>query len=430
MKLFKQGLVLLFVFSYTLYSSMAMAEEQQTNSDFKEISEINNIIDVLVTKHLVPRKREELESVVIQSLYKTAGYEKNNPASKNIKSVWALAMLSRPTMLAGQLKQIVIRALMDSYGDPRNRYINGREFNNMLKVDADTAIGIGVKLRKTGTRTDIFWTVPGSPARAAGIPAFSELLGIEDESVSGKPLKELYRLLRGDINSDVDVQVRLPNGELRSWLLTRKNFKTPNIEEKELNEKVVYLRVYQIGRNTAKQIKSVLRKEKNISGLILDLRQTPGGLLTEASNIVDLFIDKGNIFCLQQRHDNECFAAKENKVSSARLILLVDESTASGAELIAAVLQNRGIATLIGYRTYGYANVQVVLPLSPYDHGTALLTTSQIMPDGGQSFHERGVIPDICMANTKELCPRGVTEMDANGQDKDLNKALALIQSQ
>jgi carboxyl-terminal processing protease len=244
--------------------------------------------------------------------------------------------------------------------------------------------------------------------------------------VQGKSLTEAVQLMRGPVGSEIKITVRR-RGVKKAIIfnITREIIQIESVKSKVLDNKIGYLRLTSFNENSSKQIKKKLKeitKEKKIKGYILDLRNNPGGLLTQAIKISDFFLDNGEIVSTKSRNSSEnrkWFAKKGDIIDGKTLIVLINYGSASAAEIVAGALKDHKRAILIGENSYGKGSVQSIIPLN--NKGAIRLTISKYYLPSGKSISEVGITPDIEVTEQSD-------EFRINTEtDNQLNFALKLL---
>tara|TARA_B100000749_G_scaffold73154_1_gene54931 strand:- start:23 stop:868 length:846 start_codon:yes stop_codon:yes gene_type:complete len=268
--------------------------------------------------------------------------------------------------------------------------------------------------------------IDNSPASKVGVKAGDYIVKINNIQVQGKSLMEAVELMRGPVGSDIEITVRR-RGVKKALIfnITRDFIQVQSVKLKLIDNNIGYIRLTSFNENSSNQIKNKLKKlskDNNIKGYILDLRNNPGGLLTQAIKISDFFLDNGEIVSTKGRKSSEnrkWFAKKGDIINGKSLIVLINYGSASAAEIVAGALKDHKRAILIGENSFGKGSVQSIIPLK--NRGAIRLTISKYYLPSGQSITEVGVTPDIEVAEDSE-------EFKMNTKtDNQLNFALKLL---
>ena len=242
--------------------------------------------------------------------------------------------------------------------------------------------------------------IDDTPADKAGVKAGDYIVKINGIQVQGKTLMEAVKLMRGPIGSPIDLTIRR-KGEKKiiNKKIIRESIEVKSVEAEILKKNIAYLRLKSFNNNSSKQLVKKINDFEKVNkptGYILDLRNNPGGLLTQAINVTDFFLNEGEIVSTRGRKfiENRRFFAKEgDKVRGKPLIVLTNVGSASASEIVAGALKDHKRAIILGKPTYGKGSVQSIIPLS--DGGGMRLTVSKYYLPSGKSISEVGVEPDI-----------------------------------
>ena len=312
------------------------------------------------------------------------------------------------------------------YLDPYSVYMNPELFESMQTDTKGEFGGLGIEVSMEAGVVKVISPIDDTPASKAGIKAGDYIIKINDVQVQGKTLMEAVKLMRGPINSSIDLTIRR-RGEKKiiNKTIIRKMIQVKSAEAKIIKNNIGYLRLKSFNSNSSKQLVEKIKnfeKSKKLTGYILDLRNNPGGLLTQAINVTDFFLNDGEIVSTKGRKASEnrrFFAKKGDKVKGKPLIILINNGSASASEIVAGALKDHKRAILLGENTYGKGSVQSIIPLS--DGGGMRLTISKYYLPSGQSISEIGVSPDILVEEESE-------DFKINSvSDNQLNYAIKLL---
>jgi len=310
--------------------------------------------------------------------------------------------------------------------DPYSAYMTPELFDSMQTDTKGEFGGLGIEVGMEAGVVKVIAPIDDTPAAKAGIKAGDYIVKIDDIQVQGKSLMEAVKLMRGPVGSTIELTIRR-KGERKAINKTikREIIEIKSVESKVLKEKVGYLRLKAFNDNSSKQliekIKKIENKERPL-GYILDLRNNPGGLLTQAIRVTDFFLDEGEIVSTRGRkaiENRRFFAKKGDRVKGKPLIVLINNGSASASEIVAGALKDHKRAIILGSNTYGKGSVQSIIPLN--NGGGMRITISKYYLPSGQSISGVGVAPDIF-----------VDDEDDNFQintetDSQLNYALKLL---
>ena len=324
-----------------------------------------------------------------------------------------------------EIMDAAINGLLQSL-DPYSAYMSPEMFNNMQTETSGKFGGLGIEVGMESGVIKVISPIDDTPASKAGIKAGDYIVKINDMQVQGKSLTEAVELMRGPVGSEIKITVRR-RGVKKAIIfnITREIIQIESVKSKVLDNKIGYLRLTSFNENSSKQIKKKLKeitKEKKIKGYILDLRNNPGGLLSQAIRISDFFLDYGEIVSTKSRKSSEnrkWFSKKGDLIDGKTLIVMINYGSASASEIVAGALKDHKRAIVIGENSYGKGSVQSIIPLK--NNGAIRLTISKYYLPSGQSISEVGVTPDIVVEEDSK-------EFKINTEnDNQLNFALKLL---
>jgi len=318
-----------------------------------------------------------------------------------------------------------INGLLQSL-DPYSGYMNPEIFKESQEETSGEFGGLGIEVTMEAGVVKVISPIDDTPAAKAGVKAGDYIVQINGEQVQGKTLMEAVNLMRGPVGTSVEITVRRKNLKKAKVIkIVREVIEVRSVVSKQIKNRVGYLRLRAFNENSGTQLKneiSKIEKNKKTIGYILDLRNNPGGLLSQAVKISDFFLDNGEIVSTNGRKSNEnrkFFAQKGDKINGKPLIVLINNGSASAAEIVAGALQDQKRAVLLGETTYGKGSVQSIIPLK--NRGAIRLTVSKYYLPSGKSISEVGVIPDIRIEAEGE-------EFSINTDtDNQLNYAIKLL---
>ena len=310
--------------------------------------------------------------------------------------------------------------------DPYSAYMSPEVFEETQTETSGKFGGLGIEVSMESGVVKVISPIDDTPAARAGIKAGDYIVRINGEQVQGKSLMEAVNLMRGPVNSSIEITIRRKGlKKAKIFKITREIIEIKSVVSKLIDSEVGYLRLRAFNENSSEQLKkgiSKLKKNKNLKGFILDLRNNPGGLLSQAIKISDFFLDDGEIVSTRGRKAKEnrkFFAKKGDKIEGKPLIIMINGGSASAAEIVAGALQDQKRAVLLGESTYGKGSVQSIIPLK--NKGAIRLTISKYYLPSGKSISEVGVTPDIKIEETGE-------EFVINSStDNQLNYAIELF---
>jgi len=284
--------------------------------------------------------------------------------------------------------------------DPYSAYMNPKTFSEMQTETSGEFGGLGIEVSMEAGVVKVISPIDDTPASRAGIKAGDYIVRINGEQVQGKSLMESVNLMRGPVGSPIEITIRRKGlKKAKKFQIIREIIEIKSVISELIDDEVGYLRLRAFNENSSEQLVkeiSKLEKNKKLNGYIFDLRNNPGGLLSQAVKISDFFLDNGEIVSTKGRRSTEnrkFFAKKGDKIKGKPLIVLINNGSASAAEIVAGALQAQKRAVLLGEATYGKGSVQSIIPLK--NKGAIRLTISKYYLPSGKSISEVGVIPDI-----------------------------------
>ena len=291
--------------------------------------------------------------------------------------------------------------------DPYSAYMSPEIFKEMLTETSGEFGGLGIEVGMEFGVVKVISPIDNTPAEEAGVKAGDYIVKINDIQVQGKTLTEAVELMRGPVGSIIKITVRR-RGAKKAIIfnITREIIKIESVKSKIIEDTVGYIRLTSFNENSADQIKEKikeLRQNKKIEKYILDLRNNPGGLLSQAIKISDFFLNNGEIVSTKSRKKKEnrkWFARKGDIIDGETLIVLINYGSASAAEIVAGALKDHKRAILIGEKSFGKGSVQSIIPLK--NKGAIRLTISKYYLPSGKSISEVGITPDIEIAESSE----------------------------
>ena len=284
--------------------------------------------------------------------------------------------------------------------DPYSGYMSPKTFDEMQTDTSGEFGGLGIEVTMESGVVKVISPIDDTPASRAGIKAGDYIVKIDNTQVQGKSLSEAVDLMRGPIGSSIELTIRR-RGEKKALIfeVTREIIEIKSVKADLLDKNIGYLRLTSFNENSAKQIEKEIKKlEKNkkLKAYILDLRNNPGGLLSQAIKISDFFLENGEIVSTKSRKSSEnrkWFAKKGDITNGKTLIVLINYGSASASEIVAGALKDHKRAILLGENSYGKGSVQSIIPLK--NKGAIRLTVAKYYLPSGKSISEVGVSPDI-----------------------------------
>ena len=314
--------------------------------------------------------------------------------------------------------------------DPYSAYMGPELFKEMQTDSRGEFGGLGIEIGMEAGVVKVISPIDDTPAAKAGIKAGDYIVKIGKEQVQGKSLMEAVKLMRGPVGTAINLTVRRKNVKKPlEFKIVRKIIEVQSVSSKTLSKEknIGYIRLKSFNENSDNQfLKSIKKFEKNtkIKGYVIDLRNNPGGLLTQAINITDFFLDDGEIVSTKGRRISETrkfFARKGDEIRGKPIVVLINNGSASASEIFAGALKDHKRAVILGENSYGKGSVQSIIPLG--NGGGMRLTISKYYLPSGKSISEVGVTPDILVEETGN-------DFKINSEnDNQLNYAIKLFNS-
>ena len=318
-----------------------------------------------------------------------------------------------------------INGLLQSL-DPYSAYMTPETFEGMKTETSGEFGGLGIEVGMEAGVVKVISPIDNTPASRAGLKAGDYIVKINDFQVQGKSLMEAVELMRGPVGSSIEITVRR-RGVKKALIfeITREIIEIQSVKSELINNNIGYIRLTSFNENSSEQIRKriiKMKKNENLKGYILDLRNNPGGLLSQAIKISDFFLENGEIVSTKSRQikENRKWFAKKGDITNGKtLVVLINYGSASASEIVAGALKDHKRAILIGENSYGKGSVQSIIPLK--NKGAIRLTIAKYYLPSGKSISEVGVTPDIEIAESSE-------DFKFNSDtDNQLNFALKLL---
>ena len=318
-----------------------------------------------------------------------------------------------------------INGLLQSL-DPYSAYMSPEIFREMQTETSGEFGGLGIEVSMEAGVVKVISPIDDTPASKAGIKAGDYIVKINNVQVQGKTLSEAVDLMRGLVGTDIELTVRRRGvKKALTFIITREIIEVQSVKSDLLEENIGYIRLTSFNDNSSEQIKKKikkLRENENLKGFILDLRNNPGGLLSQAIKISDFFLENGEIVSTKSRKKSEnrkWFAKKGDITDGKTLVVLINYGSASASEIVAGALKDHKRAIILGENSYGKGSVQSIIPLK--NKGAIRLTVAKYYLPSGKSISEVGVSPDI------EVNEEGDDFRIKTDTDNQLNYAIKLL---
>ena len=323
--------------------------------------------------------------------------------------------------------------------DPHSAFLDTDEFEEIRLSTMGSYPGVGIEVVAEDSAVKILRPIEGSPADQAGLLPGDQIVRIDDQDI-GADLAGAIARMRGSSGSLVKLSVLRPaTGQTLDFSLRRAKVEVHSVAQQSLEPGYGYLRITGFSETTSDDVNHAIARLKRdnpggIKGLVLDLRNNPGGVLAAGVAVADAFLNDGVIVTADGRTPDARFemdATPGDVIDGAPLVVLVNGGSASASEIVAGALKDHGRAELIGHKTYGKGSVQTVMPLT---HGGAVkLTTSRYFTPSGASIHGKGIVPDIVAQGAEDPPAELLTGKNASSlqsRDKEVSLALGTLKDQ
>ena len=311
-----------------------------------------------------------------------------------------------------------IDGMVKSLGDPHSIYMKTSMYKALKEHTAGAFGGIGVTMGFKDDKVTIMAVLEGTPGEKVGLKVGDEIMSVDGTPVTEYQPEEVALHIRGDAGTEVKLLIHRADEEDKEYAIQRDMIKVPSAKGKMLEDgRMGYIRIASFGENTGDEFKSEYNKlkEAGMAGLIVDLRQNPGGLITSCVEVADMLVPKGNIVSVVQRDGSKEEYDSSLEESTPPIVVLIDGNSASASEILAGALQDREAATIVGSKSYGKGSVQVVVPL--FHNDGLKLTIAKYYTPSGKCIDGIGIEPDIT-----------VNLSEGDTVDKQLNMAKEVLQ--
>src|SRR3954447_10395622 len=309
--------------------------------------------------------------------------------------------------------------------DPHSNYLNSKNFNDMKVQTRGEFGGLGIEVSMENGLVKVVSPIDDTPAANAGLKPGDLITHLDGTAVQGLTLPEAVEKMRGPVNSDITLTVRREGREPFDVKLTRAIIKIKSVRSHLEGKDIGYIRITSFNEQTDVNLNNAMKKlkqdaGKKLAGVVLDLRNNPGGLLDQAVAVSDAFLEKGEIVSTRGRRadDAQRYNARAGDIASGLPVaILINGGSASASEIVAGALQDHHRAVLLGTKTFGKGSVQTIIPLA--GHGAMRLTTARYYTPSGRSIQAKGIEPDITVEAAK------IAKEEKAGDKKDDKTAKA-----
>ncbi|WP_164503854.1 S41 family peptidase [Rickettsiales endosymbiont of Stachyamoeba lipophora] len=305
-----------------------------------------------------------------------------------------------------ELVEAAIEGMLSSL-DPHSSYLNEKDLTELTQSTKGEFGGLGIEVTMESGVIKVIAALEGNPAEKAGIKPGDLIVAIEGNPIFGMSMTEAVSKMRGEPKTTVKISVNRENeAELLEFAITREIIKVSPVRSENFDN-IAYLRISTFGEKTTEQLHKELQKikfstkGKDLSGIILDLRNNPGGLLDQAVAVTESFIGKGEVLHTKGRNTDEIqhYIAKKHDITEGLpIVVLINNGSASASEIVAGALQDHNRAIVMGTKSFGKGSVQTIMPLQ---NGAMKITTSRYYTPKGRSIQAEGITPDIVVEQAK-----------------------------
>lgn len=325
-----------------------------------------------------------------------------------------------------KLIEAAINGMLTSL-DPHSSYLDAEGFAYMSEQTRGKFGGLGIEVTMDNGLVMVVSPIDDTPAAKAGIKSGDYITHIDGQTVIGLTLNEAVAKMRGKIGTKIKLSVRRANTKPFEVTLKREEIKIHSVKTEIKNDDILYVRISSFAEDNDKEISKAVqdarKKLKNkLAGIVIDVRNNPGGLLDQAVAVSDLFLDKGEIVSTRSRNEEDTvrYTAQSGDIASGLpIVVIINEGSASASEIVAGALQDHHRAIVIGEKSFGKGSVQTVIPLGEY--GAMRITTARYYTPSGRSIQAKGIEPDILVK------PAKVEEIESYGlniKEAELKGAL------
>ena len=311
--------------------------------------------------------------------------------------------------------------------DPHSSYLDADSFNYMSEQTKGKFGGLGIEVTMDNGLVKVVSPIDDTPAAKAGIKAGDYITNINGETVDGMSLNYAVSKMLGKVGEKVKLSIRRVNSKPIELTIKRQEIKIQSVKNEIKEDSIVYIRISSFTEDVDKSVSEAITKAKKklknkLLGIVIDVRNNPGGLLDQAVDVSDLFLEKGEIVSTRSRNEADTVKYMANEGDIAKglpIVVIINEGSASASEILAGALQDHHRAIILGEKSFGKGSVQTVIPLR--DYGAMRLTTARYYTPSGRSIQAKGIEPDV------EVKPAKIEELESyalNISEADLNNAL------
>ena len=313
--------------------------------------------------------------------------------------------------------------------DPHSSYLNEQDYKYMNEQTSGKFGGLGIEITMENGIVKIISPIDDTPAAKAGLLAGDYITDIDDETVVGLTLNEVVSKLRGKVVTKVKIAIRLVNTKPFTVTLKRDEIKIQSVKSELKDNDILYIRISAFNEDIDKDITKALEKaqkdlKNKLSGIVIDVRNNPGGLLDQAVKVSDLFLEQGEIVSTRSRNEEDTikYSATAGDIAQGLpIVVMINEGSASAAEILSGALQDHHRAVILGEKSFGKGSVQTVIPLR--NNAAMRITTARYYTPSGRSIQAKGIEPDVKVKQAKveeiESTAYNLSEADLKGALKN-----------
>lgn len=290
-----------------------------------------------------------------------------------------------------------ISGMVKTLDDPHSIYLDPKMYELMRSHTEGSFGGVGIVMGFKDNKITVISVMEGTPSEAAGIKTGDEIIAVDGTPTNEIEPEEVVLHIRGEIGTDVTLKIRRAGEEDKDYVVRRATIQVHTVAGQMLpdTDGIGYIRIASFSEHTADEFKDAYRalEKEGVKGMIIDLRENPGGLVTSCVAIANMVVPKGPVVSVVQKDGRREEYESELSEEKYPLVVLIDGNSASASEILAGALQDTGAATIVGETSYGKGSVQVILPL--YDDDALKLTIAKYYTPSGRSIDGTGIEPDI-----------------------------------
>lgn len=326
-----------------------------------------------------------------------------------------------------ELNIAAIKGYVEGLGDEYSEYYTPDELEEFYADALGNYTGIGIYMSiDTDNQIIVISPVKDSPAYKAGILPGDIIVSVDGENYNGDSLTEASNKIKGQEGETVQLQIKR-NEEILDFSIIRENIKLNHVESKILENNIGYLEISSFDEGCADEFEEKYKEleKQGIDSLIIDLRDNPGGIVSEAIDIAEMLVDKGKtlLITVDKNNNEEITKSKQNKIVNVPIVVLVNANSASASEILSGALKDNNAATIVGTKTYGKGVMQEVLKLS--DGSAIKLTTNEFFSPNRTKIHKTGIEPDVIVELPNEKTT--ILKLEEGEEDTQLNKAIEIL---